>query len=280
LTEIVVKKIVLLYPNFVKKEMIKKLSLHIESLIFASEKPITIEDITSSIEETLELLLNPGDIDAAIEEVKTRYSSDDFAIEVVEISGGYSFMTKGAYHLTISNYLKQTTNKKLSKAALETLSIVAYKQPVSKTEIESIRGVNCDYAIQKLLDKELVEIRGRSESVGKPLLYGTSEKFFDYFGLKGIQDLPKLKDFEMPDNTIGDPGSEEVESVMLDGVSQAPMNANVDESQEMFAEVDGDKMVDYEDEETNIDEVMNFEDEEITLTIKGKHRRRVNTEEE
>lgn len=199
-----------------------KLSLHIESLIFAADKPISIEDITASIEETLETMLNPNEIEDAIQDVKEKYSSENFAIEVVEISGGYSFMTKGAYHLTISNFLKQTTNKKLSKAALETLSIIAYKQPVSKTEIESIRGVNCDYAVQKLLDKELIEIKGRSESVGKPLLYGSSEKFFDYFGLKGLSDLPKLKDFELPENMIGIPHGEEIE---------VPINRDGDENQ-------------------------------------------------
>lgn len=185
--------------------MIQNLSLHIESLIFAAEKPISAQNITSVLEETLELILNPNDVAEAIELVKSKFASDDFSIEVIEISGGLSFMTKGAYHLTIANYLKQTTNKKLSKAAMETLSIIAYKQPVSKSEIEHIRGVNCDYAVQKLLDKELIEIKGRSESVGKPLLYGTSDKFFDYFGLNGTGDLPKLKDFEMAENEIGTP---------------------------------------------------------------------------
>jgi segregation and condensation protein B len=185
--------------------MLQNLSLHIESLIFAAEKPIPMENITSVLEETLEIILNPNDVAAAVQLVKEKYASDAFAIEVIEISGGFSFMTKGAFHLTISNYLKQTTNKKLSKAAMETLSIIAYKQPVSKSEIEHIRGVNCDYAVQKLLDKELIEIKGRSESIGKPLLYGTSEKFFDYFGLRGVSDLPKLKDFELPDDEIGIP---------------------------------------------------------------------------
>ncbi len=207
--------------------MVKNLSLHIESLIFAAEKPLGFDDIMSVLEETLELILNPGDVEEGIKLVKEKYTSEEHAIEVVEISGGLTFMTKGAYHLTISNYLKQTTTKKLSKAALETLSIIAYKQPVSKSEIESIRGVNCDYAVQKLLDKELIEIKGRSESVGKPLLYGSSEKFFDYFGLKGIQDLPKLKDFEMPENSIGSP--EDIDAtVMLNGEKTA-MNIQSEE---------------------------------------------------
>ena len=92
----------------------------------------------------------------------------------------------------------------MSQAALETLSIVAYKQPISKTEIEQIRGVSCDYAIQKLLEKELVAILGRSESPGRPLLYGTSERFMDYFGIKSLKDLPKLKDFKEVENEIGE----------------------------------------------------------------------------
>ena len=94
--------------------------------------------------------------------------------------------------------------KRLSQAALETLSIVAYKQPVSKTELEQIRGVSCDYAIQKLLEKELVEIQGRSDAPGRPLVYGTSEKFMDYFGIKSLKDLPKPKDFKDVENVIGE----------------------------------------------------------------------------
>ena len=113
-------------------------------------------------------------------------------------------MTKGAYHGVIGTWLKQTTKKRLSQAAIETLSIIAYKQPVSKTEIEQIRGVSSDYSLQKLLEKELVSITGRSDGPGRPLLYGTSIKFMDYFGLKDLSDLPRPKDFKDPDQEIGE----------------------------------------------------------------------------
>jgi segregation and condensation protein B len=113
-------------------------------------------------------------------------------------------LTKPAFHHTVGTYLKLTTRKRLSRAALETLAIVAYKQPVPKSELEKIRGVNCDYALQKLLEKELVSIVGRSEGPGRPLLYGTSQKFMDYFGLKGLEDLPRPKDFKEPDQEIGE----------------------------------------------------------------------------
>lgn len=98
----------------------------------------------------------------------------------------------------------------MSQVALETLSIIAYRQPVSKVDLESIRGVNCDYAIQKLLEKELVMISGRSDGPGRPLLYSTSEKFMDYFGLGSLKDLPKLKDFKQTDNIVGSEIIEEI----------------------------------------------------------------------
>lgn len=190
------------------------LSQHIESLIFAAEQPITLEEMSGSLEEVFGLAFNTEDLLSTIDELRQRYAQDGFAFEIREIAGGYQFFTKAAYHRTIGAYLKQTMKKRLSQAALETLSIIAYKQPVSKSELERIRGVNCDYAMQKLLEKELVTITGRSEGPGKPLLYGTSPKFMDYFGLRSIEDLPRPKEFKDPDeNSIGEqaPIEEDVE---------------------------------------------------------------------
>lgn len=186
------------------------LQLYIESLIFAAHSPISYKEIKSTLIEYLNTEIADSDIEEEIESLITKYQEEHFAIEIIEISGGFTFMSKGAYHNVIGTYLKQITNKKLSKSALETLSIIAYRQPVSKADMESIRGVNCDYSVQKLLEKELVEIKGRSEGVGKPLLYGTSDKFMDYFGLKNMEDMPKLKDFELPENSIGLPDTAEV----------------------------------------------------------------------
>lgn len=182
----------------------EKLAQHIEALIFATDSPIAQEDIQECIELTFETTFTPEDISQAIDQVTKRFDAEDSAIELVEISGGYQFMTKGSYHGIIATWLKQTTNKRLSRAALETLSIIAYKQPVTKSEAEAIRGVSCDYSLQKLLEKELVSIVGRSDRPGRPLLYGTSSKFMDYFGLKNLKDLPQPKDFRDPDNEIGE----------------------------------------------------------------------------
>lgn len=180
------------------------LAQHIEGLIFTAPNPLSVREIQECLEETFETPFPDTDIKSAINSIKDRYQESDFSFEIVAVSGGYQFMTKGAYHQTIGTLLKQTTKKQLSRAALETLSIVAYKQPVIKSEIEKIRGVSCDYAIQKLLEKELVDINGRSDGPGRPLLYGTSEKFMDYFGLESLNELPKPKDFRLPDNVVGE----------------------------------------------------------------------------
>lgn len=187
------------------------LALHLESLIFAANPSISFDELKNAVEESLNTLITDEDLAVILETLKEKYATEEYAMEIVEVSGGFRFMTKGAYHHTIGTYLKQNTHKKLSKSALETLAIVAYKQPVTKTEIESIRGVNSDYTIQRLLEKDLVEIAGRSSGPGKPLLYTTSQKFIDYFGLKSMDDMPKLKDFEQTDNQIGTPESIEVE---------------------------------------------------------------------
>ncbi len=177
---------------------------HIESLIFLSRDEITVEEIAETLSAQMEATISRQEVENAISRLVVRYSEGPYAFHIVPVSGGYKFMTKGIYHDTIATYLKLTTKKKLSSAAIETLSIIAYKQPVTKSELEAIRGVNCDYSIQKLLEKDLVEITGRSDGPGRPLIYNTSKKFMDYFGLKDLSDLPKLKDFDTPESEIGE----------------------------------------------------------------------------
>ena len=144
------------------------------------------------------------DILGAIEKLDEKYSSNDFSFQIFKTGGGYQFMSKPAYQASIAILLKQQSKKRLSTSAMETLSIIAYKQPIAKPEIENIRGVNCDYAIQKLLDKGLVDILGKGDSVGRPIIYGTSQKFMEYFGINDLSDLPTPKDFAQEVNTIGE----------------------------------------------------------------------------
>ena len=182
----------------------EQLTLHIESLIFAAEQPIKLSEIIECLEAAFETPMAEEDVLQALEGIQQRFDTNEYSFGLQQINEGYCFLTKGAYHHLIGQYLKQHTRKMLSKSAFETLAIIAYKQPVTKAEIESIRGVNCDYTIQKLLDKELVSIIGRSDGPGRPLLYATSERFMDYFGIRDMSDLPKLKDFQQPDNEVGD----------------------------------------------------------------------------
>jgi segregation and condensation protein B len=180
------------------------LKQHVEALIFVSPQATSLAEIQAVLTEVFQMEVEEADIHAAIEQIRMQYTQAKFAFELIEIAGGYQFMTKGAYHNTVAVYLKQTTKKRLSQATLETLALVAYKQPVSKSEVEAIRGVNCDYTLQKLLEKELVVIAGRSEGPGRPLLYATSDKFMDYLGIKTLTDLPKPKDFKEVENSIGE----------------------------------------------------------------------------
>ena len=177
---------------------------HIEALIFCSPRPISIAEIQACLTEMFEADVPETDIIKAIGQLSERYEADQYAITIVESGGGYQFLTKPAYQASIGILLKQQSKKRLTKSALETLSIIAYKQPVTKSEIELIRGVNCDYSVQKLLEKELIEIRGKSDGVGRPILYGTSARFMDYFGINDLKELPTPKDFAMPDNEIGE----------------------------------------------------------------------------
>ena len=180
------------------------LKQHVEALIFVSPQATNLAEIQAVLEEVFQTEVPETDILAAIEQTREQYLQEEYAFELIEIAGGYQFMTKGAYHNTVAVYLKQTTKKRLSQATLETLALVAYKQPVGKSELEAIRGVNCDYTLQKLLEKELVIIAGRSEGPGRPLLYATSDKFMDYMGIKSLTDLPKPKDFKTVENSIGE----------------------------------------------------------------------------
>jgi segregation and condensation protein B len=178
---------------------------YIEALIFASEQGIRMEEILYCLQAAFEHDYTADEINKHIDNINIKYQDESLAVEMVKISSGFQFLTKKKYHTVISLLQLQRSKKKLSQAALETLAIIAYKQPVTKTDVEQIRGVNCDYSIQKLLEKELIAITGKSEGVGKPILYGTSNLFMDYFGINSINELPQLKEITDNSSAIGEP---------------------------------------------------------------------------
>lgn len=178
---------------------------HIEALIFCSHTPIRLSELKACLSEMFNADIPEEDILNAIQKLEEKYSQDQFSFQIFKSAGGYQFLTKPAYQASIGILLKQQSKKRLSVSAMETLAIIAYRQPIGKTEIENIRGVNCDYAVQKLLEKGLIEIQGKSDSVGRPIIYGTSPKFMEYFGISEISELPTPKDFSSEVNTIGTP---------------------------------------------------------------------------
>jgi len=171
---------------------------HIEALVFASDKALNANDITELINTAfgfLEERISLEQVEAALEGIQEKYNTEYYPFELKQSGGGWQFLTKPTFHSTIAQLNGDKFLKRLSNAALESLAIIAYKQPITKGEVEAIRGVNSDYSMQKLLEKELIVISGRNEMLpGKPLIYSTSRNFMDYFGINSTEDLPKIKE--------------------------------------------------------------------------------------
>lgn len=171
---------------------------HVEALIFASEKPLTAVEIVELVNNAFGFMddkVTMDQVETSIDGINEKYQSEFYPFELRQSGGGWQFLTKKEFHSTIAQLNGDKFLKRLSTAALETLAIIAYKQPITKSEIEAIRGVNCDYSIQKLLEKELIIISGRNEQmIGKPLIYATSRHFMDYFGINTSDELPKISE--------------------------------------------------------------------------------------
>lgn len=171
---------------------------HIEALVFASDRPLTSMEITEYVNNAFGFMEDKvvlDQVESALEGIREKYESDFYPFLPVQSGGGWQFLTKKDYHKTVAQLNGDKFMKRLSGASLETLAIVAYKQPITKGEIEAIRGVNSDYSVQKLLEKELIVISGRNEKLpGHPLVYAVSKNFMDYFGLNSTEDLPKIKE--------------------------------------------------------------------------------------
>lgn len=178
----------------------------IEALIYASELGIGTAEIRQVLSASSDTEIAEQTVIDALDAIKDRYLQDDRVLELRSINNGYQFLTKPVYYDTINQLQAHRSKKKLSPAALETLAIIAYRQPITKLEIEQIRGVNCDYSVHRLLEKELIKIAGKADALGKPILYATSDLFMDHFGITTTADLPKLKDIVQEDNAIGETG--------------------------------------------------------------------------
>jgi segregation and condensation protein B len=164
----------------------------LESLIFVSESPVRLETLVEVLPE-----LNKEAILEGIHRIKTEYEEDSKGMELVEVSGGYQFRTKPKWAEWVQR-LKKSKAVKLSRSALETLAIVAYRQPIIRPAIEEIRGVDSGWVLRTLLEKGLIKIMGRKEMPGRPIIYGTTHAFLELFSLNTLSDLPIPKEVQPP----------------------------------------------------------------------------------
>ena len=182
----------------------KDILLNIEALIFAAEDGLSANDIKHILQDGLMISINKDEVLSFIDQIKVKYDDEGQVFALKTYNNKYMFLTKDTYHDVINQMQAHKDRKKLSQSGLETLAIVAYRQPITKLEVEQIRGVNCDYSIQRLLEKDLIKIIGKAESIGKPLLYATSDTFMNHFGINSVKDLPQLKDIINEENSIGE----------------------------------------------------------------------------
>ena len=166
----------------------------IEAILFASDEPLSAERLVNIAE------FNGGvkQVKKCIETLNEQYSQSGRAFRIEEIAGGFQMMTLPEYNNWLKNLLRQRADNKLSPAALETLAIIAYKQPIIRADVEGIRGVACGEMLRSLMYKGLVKIVGKAEILGRPLLYGTTKKFLEVFGLNDLKDLPKAEELKQP----------------------------------------------------------------------------------
>ena len=162
----------------------------VEALIFVADEPITSKLLAEVLEEDRDA------IEAAVAELQKEYESRESGLQIREIAGGWQIATRTELHEDVRKFLKTRPSAKLSLASLETLAVIAYKQPVTVPEILEIRGVQSASAIKTLLEKRLIVTKGHKETVGRPMQYGTSKEFLIQFGLKDLTELPSIEDFE------------------------------------------------------------------------------------
>lgn len=172
----------------------------IEAMIFASDEPLSVKTLKDVFEASeidgQRIEIEPEEIKHFIDELNTEYSSAQRSFHIIEIAGGYQYATLPKYSSWVGKIFKEKARRRLSQSAMESLAIIAYKQPVTKPDLEFIRGVNCDYVLKTLLERNLVAIIGRASTPGRPLLYGTTQEFLRHFGLNALSDLPKPREIE------------------------------------------------------------------------------------
>ncbi len=204
----------------------------VESIVFASEEEITSKQIKDIVDGS-GLRITLSEVEETISELNQEYRSEGRAFEIMSISGGYSFATKKDFSRFVGKLYEEKQKKKLSQSAIETLSIIAYKQPITRNEIEFVRGVNVDYIVNSLLERDLITIQGRADSPGRPILYGTTKTFLKVLGLNSLEDLPKLKEINEILKNEEIEGITEADIELFNSVSSAGQEQTHDDSTQL-----------------------------------------------
>ena len=225
----------------------------VEALLFASDSPLSGKKIREIIPE----IANEKQVKKIISQIDEKYETTNSPLKIVELAGGYQIVTRDTFSTWISQLYKSRSRQKLTRKGLETLAIIAYKQPVTKQEVEHIRGVNADGVIRTLIERNLITIKGREKAPGNPLLYGTTDYFLEYFGLADISYLPKLK--EIDELLKGDSKFlESLDQVALEQMMPEALGLNSMEDQDMEAEAE--KVVSVEEETTGNNDFENTDE--------------------
>jgi segregation and condensation protein B len=208
-------------------EQIQNYKSAIEAILFVSEKPVILDQLKEVFPE-----LKPSQIQDLIKQVQEEYVNREAGMVVVEIAGGFQMLSNSHAASYIREFYKTKTKEKLSRPGLESLAIIAYKQPVGRAEVEIIRGVNSDGTIAHLLNKGLIKITGRKEVPGRPFLYGTTKEFLEYFGLKSLDDLPKIEEFnqlgvDMPKEEVIQEEEMQEQTTSQESSGQSRINSEV-----------------------------------------------------
>lgn len=212
----------------------------IEALVFAADEPTTRAVIASIYSEVCgHELPSPADIDESVERINDYYEAADRAFRIREWAGGLRMASVAEMAPYIQILKSQDQRKRITRSLMETVAILAYRQPVTKSEIESVRGVNCDYAIRRLLEHGLIDVIGRSEGIGRALLYGTTDRFLELFGLNAVSDLPNLREIE---EILADPAfqKERAKLLMTSGLDSLSSEESLDTIEESSIELNDD----------------------------------------
>lgn len=181
---------------------LEALDFAVEALVFASDVPLRASDVARVVGDTTGADVSPDAVAASVERLNGEYAGTDRAFRILAYGGGYQMATVEEAAPLVRALFAREDERRLSRSLLETLAVVAYRQPVTKPEVDHVRGVGSDYAVRSLLEKDFVTVVGRSETVGRPLLYGTTERFLDQFGLGTLDELPRPREI---DELLADP---------------------------------------------------------------------------